>query len=329
MSNRHMTFVGDNNLYNLAYGVPQGSILGPLLFLIYIYDMKSISDDATSIVYADDTNLVIVGNNIEEATNRANIVLNKYANYFNMNKLSLNETKTKYMVFSQKKCSSNTPLLTINGSSLERVHTIKFLGVILNDKLDWKDHKIYIKTKISKNIGIINKCRKILNLKDVLSMYNCFVLPYLSYCLPLWGSLEVQNSDIVKKAQNKVVRLMANTKRTHKAWDKLIDLNILPIDDLYKLEVAKICHKHIYGNLPTTFEDNVMPMLSVMAHSSNTRHSSDINYQFEPSSKLTMANKSFTSDCIRIWNNIPNNIKIQSSSKIFSKDLCVHLLAQS
>ena len=136
MSNRYMTFVGDNNLYNLAYGVPQGSILGPLLFLIYIYDMKSISDDATSIVYADDTNLVIVGNNIEEATNRANIVLNKYANYFNMNKLSLNETKTKYMVFSQKKCSSNTPLLTINGSSLERVHTIKFLGVILNDKVD-------------------------------------------------------------------------------------------------------------------------------------------------------------------------------------------------
>ena len=65
-------------------------------------------------------------------------------------------------------------------------------------------------------------------------MYNCFVLPYLSYCLPLWGSLEVQSSDIIKKAQNKVLRLMTNTKRTHKAWDKLIDLSILPIDDLYK-----------------------------------------------------------------------------------------------
>ena len=307
-----MTFSDDNNVYNLAYGVPQGSILGPLLFLVYIYDMKSISDEANSIVYADDTNLIVVGNTIEETTCTANIVLGKYSNYFNMNKLSLNEAKTKYMIFTQKRCSSNTPVLTINGSLLERVSTIKFLGVVLNDKLDWKDHKLYIKTKISKNIGIINRCRKILNLDNVLSMYNCFVLPYLTYCLPLWGSLEINNNDIIKKAQNKVIRIMTNTKRTERAWDKVADLKILTINDLYKLEVAKMCHKHVYGSLPDTFENNVMPLLSVMVHSSNTRHSTDINYHFEPSSKLNMAHKSFTSDCIRIWNNIPSSIKMQS-----------------
>ena len=77
-----MTFSDDNNVYNLAYGVPQGSILGPLLFLVYIYDMKSISDEANSIVYADDTNLIIVGNNIDDAAFTANIVLGKYSDYF-------------------------------------------------------------------------------------------------------------------------------------------------------------------------------------------------------------------------------------------------------
>ena len=118
---------------------------------------------------------------------------------------------------------------------------------------------------------------------------------------------------------------MTNTKRTERAWDKVADLKILTINDLYKLEVAKMCHKHVYGSLPDTFENNVMPLLSVMVHSSNTRHSTDINYHFEPSSKLNMAHKSFTSDCIRIWNNIPSSIKRQSSLKIFAKDVYVHL----
>ena len=290
--------------------------------------MKNISDDTKSIVYADDTNLIITGNTVEEATNRANIILSKYANYFNMNKLSLNESKTKYMVFTQKKCSSIKPIVSLNGSVLERVQTIKFLGVVLNDQLNWKDHKIYIKTKISKNIGIINRCRKILNSNEILSMYNCFVLPYISYCLPLWGCKDVPKSDIIRKVQNRVLRLMSNTKRTCRAWNKLSDLKILPIEDLYKLEVAKICHKQVYGGLPDTFENNIMPKLSIMVHSASTRSSTDINYHFDASSKLNKANKSFTADCIRIWNDIPYIIKKQSSSKIFCKDLSVHFKTQ-
>ena len=77
-----------------------------------------------------------------------------------MNKLSLNESKTKYMVFTQKKCSSITPSVSLNGSVLERVHTIKILAVVLNDRLDWKDHKIYIKTKISKTLVLLIDAEK-------------------------------------------------------------------------------------------------------------------------------------------------------------------------
>ena len=321
MSNRHMKFYDDSELYSLTYGVPQGSILGPLLFLIYIYDMKNISDDTSSIVYADDTNLIVTGDTVEEAASKANAVLKKFINYFNMNKLSLNGSKTKYMLFTQKRCSSNIPVLKINESELERVNTIKFLGVILNDRLDWRDHKLYVKSKVSKNIGILCRCRKIMNLNDIVSMYNCFVLPYLTYCLPLWGSFNMPENDIIKKVQNRIVRLLTKTKRTHRAWDKIAGMKILPIESLYKCEIAKMCHKHIYGNLPNTFEDNLMPKLSVMIHSASTRHSFDMNYHFDQSSNLSMSNKSFTADCVRIWNDVPYEIKKQCSPKIFSTDL--------
>ena len=120
-------------------------------------------------------------------------------------------------------------------------------------------------------------------------MYNCFILPYLSYCLPLWGSSDTTDNDIIKKAQNKVIRTIAKTKRTKNAWNKLPPLKILPIEKLYKLEVSKICHKHIYGNLPTTFENDIMPQLSVMVHDASTRHSCDINYHFNTSHNMTLA----------------------------------------
>ena len=141
--------------------------------------MKSISEQTTAIVYADDTTLIFTGNTVDKAIQNANGILVDYIDYFNMNKLSLNESKTKYMIFTKRKYSSCPTILTINDTVIERVNNIKFLGVVLNDRLNWQDHKLYIRAKISKNIGILNKCRKILKLNDLIPLYNSFILPYL------------------------------------------------------------------------------------------------------------------------------------------------------
>ena len=119
---------------------------------------------------------------------------------------------------------------------------------------------------------------------------------------------------------------MIITKRTHRAWEKLSQLKVLLIESLYKLEISKMCHKLVYGNLPSTFEDNIMPKLSIMIHSASTRHSNDLNYHFNTSSQLNFSNKSFTADCVRIWNDIPYKIKKQSSNKNFTNDLTTNYL---
>ena len=188
MTNRSFSMSSDiDRNYEINYGVPQGSILGPLLFLMYIYDMQNIAP-IKSIVYADDTTLIVTGRSYVEALQKSNAILQRYYDYYTLNKLTLNGDKTKYMIYSNKskRICGNACNLYINGQKLKRVREIKFLGVIINDKLTWDNHKTYIKKKIARNLGILYKCRRIMDKNDLLSMYNCFVLPYLLYCLPVW-----------------------------------------------------------------------------------------------------------------------------------------------
>jgi len=282
MTGRYFFIKNETNVaYHMNYGVPQGSILGPLLFLIYIYDMKYIAELIKTIVYADDTTLIIRGRTVAEAKQKANAILDRFYNYFTLNKLTINGSKTKYMIFCPKN-KRNINLegeIEINNVTLEQVKTIKFLGLVLNDNLNWKDHKMYIKSKIQKNLGILYKCRQIMNLEECINMYNCFILPYLLYCLPVWGGTLTNQTDPIINVQNKVLRVLTNTKRTQDAWN-YVRHKVLPVSDLYKVEIAKFCFKHTKRLLPSNFERVVMPVFANEIHNIATRHSINNNYQF-------------------------------------------------
>ena len=140
-------------------------------------------------MYADDTTIIVTDKSLRDAEKQANIVMGSMYRYFCINKLSINVTKTKYMVFSphaRKKENLDCKIL-LNDMEVERVCVFKFLGVKIDENLNWEEHKLYICSKIRRNIGIIYKSRHILNYKDLLNMYNSFILPYLLYCLPAWG----------------------------------------------------------------------------------------------------------------------------------------------
>ena len=172
----------------ITHGVPQGSILGPLLFIFYINDLVKVSENLFSILFADDATVLIEGTHINTMIATLNCELAKLTELLNGNKLLINVSKSHYMVFHRSIREINKGNILLETTILSQVTFTKFLGVILDDKLKWTHHISYIKKNISKGMGIILKARKVMKKKVLLQLYHSFVTPYLIYCLETWGN---------------------------------------------------------------------------------------------------------------------------------------------
>ena len=126
--------------------------------------------------------------NLDTLVDKINIELSKIVSWLHANKMSLNVEKTHFMLFRPRNKIVPNIKIYMDGCEISEVETTKFLGVLINNKLDWKYHINYICTKVSKNIGIILKARKSFNNDTLLMLYYSLVYPYLTYCIHVWGS---------------------------------------------------------------------------------------------------------------------------------------------
>ena len=178
----------DSRAMPIQCGVPQGSILGPLLFLICVNDIANVSSVLFTILFADDTNVFITGKNIPNLITVMNNELSKLSEWMNVNKVSLNVKKTKYMLFCIKSPHIKGGNILLNGEIIDKVNHFKFLCVIIDSHLSWMDHVQHIRKKISKGIGILYKTKDYLKSDTLLTLYYSFVYPYLIYCIRSVGS---------------------------------------------------------------------------------------------------------------------------------------------
>jgi len=159
-----------SGVLNTEYGVPQGSVLGSLLFLLYINDITKVCPDKCNIKsFADDALIYVSGNGSEELQCKMSGAFLMMEQWLNVNKLKMNADKTKYMIVRgiRKEQRGDIVLRCADGTVIDRVETMKYLGVIIDDKLRFHDHCDYIVKKVGKKVSFLNRIGNSLRMLDV------------------------------------------------------------------------------------------------------------------------------------------------------------------
>ena len=319
LSNRSQAVVYNNHESDfkaMKCGVPQGSILGPLLFLIYINDLPSVSNFFMPILFADDTNLFCTGKNLKDVVSQINVEIGKVYCWVKANKLSLNIDKTNFMLFTPKHFSRNMDGLLINGNQITEVNETKFLGVIIDNKLTWCPHIMYISKKIAKGIGIILKARKVFNNETLFSLYYTFVYPYLNYCIHVWGKAYDTHLRHLIVLQNKIIRIINGVPPRTNVENLYIKHNILSVKRLYSYNVGLFMYKYSNGLLPDVFDTLFCKLADVNAY--NTRNAS-MQHIYVSFRSTNRGQKTLSYCGASIWNYILNKVNPKSAIGSFKK----------
>ena len=237
------------SLYStLNIGVPQGSILGPILFLIYINDFPNSCPNLQTSLFADDTNISFSHCNYVSLVDKINIGLESITDWTLANRLTINVSKTEAMLFSNRNYESNNAFVSLNSIPIVPSSSCKFLGIIIDNKLTFSGHIDCILGRIVRNSKIFFSIKSYLPLRSRLNFYNSLIYPHLSYCIIIWGSTwEVHLKPLIIQ-QKRFIRMVNDSGPFEHSSPIFFKLRILKLLDIYKFFVLVHMFKSFNGN---------------------------------------------------------------------------------
>ena len=323
-----------SKLQQITCGVPQGSVLGPLLFLLYINDLPNVSKVLKFYLFADDTNIFYEADSLIKLQQVINKELKELRTWLIVNRLSLNIDKTNFIIFHpyNKPINQNITIKLHKNALIEKDH-IKYLGIMIDSTLTWQTQIDKLSSKISSVTGILYKIRPFINIKLMKTLYYSLVYPHLIYAIEIWGSADITYLNRIFILQKRIIRLITYSDK------RQMDYSLLPSDplffrmeihkifDLFKLKISKFIFNCLNKTSPVNFHSWFI--LTSYVHNHNTRSKYiDINNSvtartlFVPFARTTHYGlKLIKVQGPKIWNSLPpikrNNTVINS----FIKDL--------
>jgi hypothetical protein len=207
-----------SQLRSINLGVPQGSVLGPLMFIIYMNDIGSAIKECEYYLFADDTLLSVSGNSVQECMEKLNRDLENLSKWLKFNKLKLNVSKTKYIIMTGRRSNieNGSTSLIIDGEQIARVTTMKYLGVEIDEKLDFKQHVDTTIKKMAKKVGFLGRIQQKLTKTAKITIYNSIISPHLDYCSSILFLANEEYLNRMQIIQNRAMRIILRChRRTH------------------------------------------------------------------------------------------------------------------
>jgi len=302
----------------ITRGVPQGSILGPLLFIIMINDLFG-SHDLKMVSYADDTTLMASASSTEELHSKIAAALRNVCRWTNSNKLKLNVSKTKYMIFTNKKINKLSPI-SLDNQLVAPCQEYKILGLTLDASLSFKAHVAGVCKRLAFCTHVLRKLGNRINKNVKRTIYNSYADPHIRYCLEFYGNTYKKYSKHVVKHQTTLFKLvMGRSNHASNCGHRSPKLSLLNYESLFKYQISMIMFKLISKQLPLPLPDALtrVPYSPYHLRSSGTLAL--------PQIRLELTKRSLQWTGPKIWNSIPINIK-ELPYNSFKKELKSYLL---
>ena len=309
---KQYTSVNNTNsqIDDITYGVPQGSVLGPLLFLIYINDLNNAIKFSSIRHFADDTNIIYRHQSLRKINQRINFDLKNLVEWLRANRIALNTNKTEIVIFrTPRKTITRKMNFRISGQRIHPKSTVKYLGLVIDEFLHWKTHYTVLRAKLKRSIGLLAKLRYSVSSNLLRTVYFAIFDSYLRYGCQVWGQNKNAETNEISILQDKALRVISFKNRDTPVGPLFKEKYIIRFFDLIRFYNCLFVAEHLNQNLPTSFREYFTYMAN--RHNHNTRGAVRKLVSMPLCKTSFYGSHSVTAKSAKDWNNLQNPVAFE------------------